>query len=183
MGGQDNEPQFVDADTQWQNPKETFFDFKIIAMRHLERIVLVGSKEFRGGYWREESSKSERGVTIIRKVYEPDSREEYCNAIAMLYDLIMPKIEAQNDKRPAFQDVKKEIKKILKSIDSARKECLNRTEKNDSEILPTEFYGLKDKEVIETYKHRNLRLHRLLFQELNKYMNLQNYFTILGIDD
>lgn len=76
---------FVDAENQQQGFQANI-SFIDICLRHLERIAILGSKEFRGGYWQQRLEKV-GNITFTSKVYVPDSRMEYVNAVNMLYDL------------------------------------------------------------------------------------------------
>ena len=63
------------------------FGFKQLVLNQVSKILSLGSKEFRGGYWQERIQRS-GGVDVTSKVYIPDSRAEYTNAVNSLFDLL-----------------------------------------------------------------------------------------------
>lgn len=165
--------QYVDAEQAFN--KEEDLSFRSIIMSHFKKVINLSCVEFRGGYWTTKTKLNAGGVTQSDRVYIPDTREEYCNAIDMLHDVSLPYIIDDPDMLNAS-------KKIYQQIEEARADFLKST--NSKEVLSHENYEEKDKrQTLEEYKHINLRLHRILFQELSLFFARQDYFSVTGLID
>ena len=108
--------QFVDPESFGGTRQ---FGFKEIVLNQLSRITSSGSKEWLGGYWQNKPIKLSGGVDGIVKVYIPDSREEYCNGVDVLHDLLHSRFDSK---------VRKELEDIdlLKWKDSNEKIVVKR---------------------------------------------------------
>jgi hypothetical protein len=168
------ETEFIDAESEYQNTKDDNYSFRIIVMRHLSTILNLGTKEFRGGYWRNKTHQSLNGITVIDKVYEPDTREEYSNAIATFYDLLLPKLDTE---------AKESIDKLNAEIEGHKNQALATLGKKDTEILPTEYYSNEEQRTVEEYRFKKVTLHRKLFQELSKFLERKNYLMTQAYED
>lgn len=60
---------------------------KEVALMHIKKISEICCQEFRPGYWEEKPIKVAGGISMT-KVYHPDSREMFINAIRFLGWLI-----------------------------------------------------------------------------------------------
>jgi hypothetical protein len=72
----------------------------------------------RGGYWREKEAAAANGIKQTISVYVPDTREEYCNSIKMLYLFVVNEAEGMFK----FQEVLAEINKRVEVIEKAKAE-------------------------------------------------------------
>lgn len=165
------EPEFIDAESDQSSfSAKNEISFKMIALEHFRKVCSLGSVEFRGGYWQNKSVLTKGGVTMTEKSYIPDTREEYCNAVDVLYDLLMPHI-----KDKIYKEFDEELDKILNELEELRKEYLEKTEEDDKEIMSAEAYKGKDKKVVEEYKFLKLRKQRILFQKLSCFLKKKKY--------
>jgi hypothetical protein len=128
------------------------------------------------------------GPPMFESIYVPDTREEYCNAVQALYDLILAKIDEVLNGDKKFKELQvldflRDIELIQDAIDQAKKDCLNATDKDDTEILPNEHYEKDDRRIVDQFKAKNVQLHRELFRYLNAYLNYEGYFMDDYIDD
>lgn len=81
---------FIDGESEFRNNKEDDYSFRVLCLQQVRKILVLGSREFRGGYWQHKVHTTGTSVPLTEKFYVPDTREEYCNAIAALYDIIFP---------------------------------------------------------------------------------------------
>lgn len=89
------ETEFIDAEAyQGGGFQQQFITFPLIALKHLERLAVSGSKEWAGGRW-ETRVRSVGSTVYSEKVYIPDSRAEYANTVDMLHDLLLPNFDTQ----------------------------------------------------------------------------------------
>lgn len=63
--------------------------FPFIVLEHLKRIIELGSKEWKGGYW-ETTEKNMGGFSYTEKKYVPDSLSEYSNAVEQMANILAP---------------------------------------------------------------------------------------------
>jgi len=77
---------FADGESQGGSYFNSEMSFRGILLNHLNRITLISSKEFHGGFWEDRVSSG----GIVQKSYVPDTRKEYINSVNMLNDLLLP---------------------------------------------------------------------------------------------
>lgn len=63
---------------------------KEIVLRHIRKISDLSCQELTSRYYQEKPVKVGDSFTIIR-IYHPDLKEAYCNAIEFLIDLLYPR--------------------------------------------------------------------------------------------
>jgi hypothetical protein len=66
--------------------------FRFVVMNHLMRVIAQGSKEWRGGFWKETQIALPDGRVITTKDWESNTRQVYGNCVRMFYNLIEPKL-------------------------------------------------------------------------------------------
>lgn len=163
-----------DNPEDWRGGNEDDYSFRMIVMWYVKKILDLAAKEFRGGYWQTKLRTGSGMATATEKVYIPDSREEYCNAIDALYDLCLPWLK--ENQYLEMQDINKELEGL-------REAFIEATKADETEVLCDDFYQGEDKVLLEQYKFKKLRLHRELFQKVNMFLKDQNYFQELSIID
>jgi hypothetical protein len=85
---------FPDMDT-WRGSGNRFgLTFKQIIIQHINRCVVNGSEEWRGGYWEEKIMPNGN----IQRKYHPDTRETYNNSIKMLRAILLSYYDDEMDK-------------------------------------------------------------------------------------
>lgn len=163
--------QFGDSESGQRDFKEDEFSFRLIFLSALKQIVTrLACVEFRGGYWTTRTTQGPSGVATQEKTYVADSREVFCNAVMALYEFVLPWIE---------EDQKKEdFDPIIDSINQARERYLGQ-----DELMTVDLYSPDDKTKIDKYKTLNLRIHRRLFTELNRYAKSTGYFEMGSFED
>lgn len=119
-----SEEEFIDAESHSFDSK-TKTSFKDIVIRQLERCTKKYSVEFRGGY-EQKRSKIVGNVEIIEKFYIPDTREEFCNSIICLSDLLH----------------KEYNKKFLSLEEKYRNEIIESTEKTKKLIAAMNLFRM-----------------------------------------
>lgn len=80
--------QFEGADT-YKGSEEGTISFRDIALKHYQRITQLSCVEFRGGYY-EDKTRTAGKIAYTERIYIPDSRDVYVNAINSLYDILLP---------------------------------------------------------------------------------------------
>lgn len=175
--------EFIDAESGFNSGSgDDDFSFRITIMTHLRKICNLASVEFRGGHYENKTSMMPNGLTIKEKVYVPDTREQYSNAVDALHDLLMQNLIIYNRKKQKIRYFT-ECEQIYIEIEQLRQRFLNRTEKDDKEVLTSGSYEGNDKLLLEEYKFANLRLHRKLFQKLCCFLKEINYLQTMAITD
>lgn len=159
---------------EFRMQKQDERSFRAVIMDYIRVIGKLSKVEFRGGYWITKNKTLPGGVLLEEKVYVPDTREEYCNAIDWLHDMLMPYFD--DKEKGGTKEMKSAALTINRKLEKIREEYLSETE--EEEIL-NEDEGKIDK-ALEVYKFKKLRLHRELFQEISKFLKENNYFDDLG---
>ena len=167
--------KFLDLDDPGAySSKSDFFGFKVTLVMHGRKLLAAGSKEFTGGYWQTKVSHlgKEGGVPILEKFYVPDSREEYCNTIAILYDMIIPYLDKDNALLCEQLDA---------DIEKLRLDFIESSKLKETEILTSENYKGEDLIRLEEYKFKKVRAYRKLLRQLFIFLQKRNWFEIKGI--
>jgi len=108
--------RFEDAESYSFNYDKDKLTFRDIVLQHLRKITQLASVEFRGGYWEVRETPVFSGgatLTIKNRVYVPDTRECYSNAVEVLADLLAPYFD--EEMRKAEEEAVKALEKALKS--------------------------------------------------------------------
>jgi len=175
--------EFIDAETGWHQEKDDI-TFRYIVMKHLMKIALLGSVEFKGGYWQQKTKVTKDGMTHTERIYIPDTREEYSNAINILHDFLIPHFN---------KEMEKQSKEINGKIDELRMKCIKKTsidetkildtKPEDTSILSSDSYTGEDRRIIEAYRYGKLKLMRKLLQELSRFLKEINYLGSESIEE
>ena len=119
---------------------------KEIILRQIRKIGDLSCSEFTGGYWEKKPVKTGSGI-IFSKVYHPDVREAYCNAVDFLIDIVFPMGD-------------KDLKKYLKDFEGFEEKITKETEIKE-----------KEKDV-----DKKLELKRQTFRQINIMFEGNNFF-------
>ena len=162
--------QFQDVDNYEVDFNKTL-TFKDIVLQHLKKIGLYASVEFRGGYWEIRSVPIMTGNmsgTSTSKIYVPDTREVYSNAVEYLADILYPHFD--NEMKEKEDKIKKEIEQSFISNTIVEKEV----DDNDSQ---TEDHIRKFANIDQriTYRDQRVILNRKLFRELSSFLYRNKY--------
>jgi len=149
-----NKDNFIDAEEQTYDAN-SLMTFKQIILNHLNRIIIFGSKEMRGGYFDERINN--QGMVI--RTYVEDTREVYCNSVTALADCLLAHFDKEMIK--AEDDLTKEYSAEEKSL-------TKQNEKGD----------ITDQEANDKVRNVYLINKRKLFRELNKFLKRKNYLDI-----
>lgn len=117
-----SDTQFIDADS-FQGGSGEEISFREICLKHLQRITLFASVEWRGGYWQEKSHIVGNAV-VTTKDYKEDSREIYSNAVDCLSDLLLPYYD--EEMKEAENKHIKELEKIDPDKEKTKKVFVKR---------------------------------------------------------
>lgn len=107
----DTNTNFEDAESFSYTDKDKL-SFKDIVLQHLKKIGTFASVELRGGYWQDKQIPFGQGI-ITQKVYVPDTREVYSNAIEYFADILYPHFDKQM--KEAEEKLKKEFEEAYNS--------------------------------------------------------------------
>lgn len=147
---------------------EKGFSFKEIVMQKFKLCGDCLSVEFRGGYYSD--SVLESGG--FSSSYIPDSREVSCNSILVLTIYLLPRFDEK-----ALKDFE-DFQDFLKILNNEFYEKVNSSEQV---VFCSDYYlSDEDKESLEVYKIRKLRLHVELFVSVSKLLGRKNYLEIGG---
>ena len=94
----------------YNNDKITF---KQIVLEQLNRIIKLGSVEFRKGGYEERTSIS-NGIVNVNKIYIEDTREVYSNAVRQLSNCLLPHFDKQMSKEE--ETYRTELKKSYEEL-------------------------------------------------------------------
>lgn len=98
---------------------------KEVALMHIKKISEICCQEFRPGYWEEKPIKMAGGISMT-KVYHPDSREMFINAVRFLGWLIGAYADDKSDFGKLINDNKKfftEYETNQKNLDERMSLC------------------------------------------------------------
>ena len=82
-------------------------DFKEIVLAHLEKILEISTHEFRGGY-----EEQKLHGNWVEKVYVPDQRKVYCQAVESWSFILYPHFNTSTKKK--YDELNKQIDELLK---------------------------------------------------------------------
>ena len=88
----DDEYQFDDMDHGSFSKEE--ITIRSIILNHLKKICLLSCDEFVGGY-NNTVTEWHGSLRYVKKVYVPDARAKYCQAVDTLYDLLLPFLDKE----------------------------------------------------------------------------------------
>lgn len=106
-----NELQFSDMDS-WKGSgnKKQFLTYNQIILMHINRCVINGSNEWKGGYWEENTRIQGSGIGVLEKRYIPSTVEVYVNSVRQLRALLIGYFD--NKMREADLAIQEEIKQL-----------------------------------------------------------------------
>lgn len=142
--------QFSNMDS-WRGSSSGKFGltFKQIVLQHINRCVVNGSVEFRGGF----QQSINRG-NYSDYVYVPDSRDVYNNSVKMLRALLLGYFDSK---------MKEADKKLKEEFDKSYKEFSE--QENKGKEVRREWYGFKVDWHIQLFEQLIMLSKRLNFFE------------------
>lgn len=145
--------QFIDAE-QFQGSQQDKLTFRMLVMEHLRRILKLSSVEFVGGYW-QSRMKVVGGGTFSEEYYVPDTREEYSNAVDVLYDMLYPHFDKEmlEAGEKAEQDTKQAYKDALYDDNRDKEQKFNK----------------------QQYRHDKREIKRKLFRDISCFLKRNKY--------
>lgn len=151
----DQEPQFIDAEEQFSDFSKGM-TFQQLILMHLHKISVICTQEFTKGFWTTKviSSGGSHTSAKYEKIYHPDLRDSYVNAIGFLHDMLIPHFDKAMEKKS---------EDIEKSISEKRSKLI---------ILLKQDNTFDAKEKMMLFK---LDQHRKLFQELSRLLHRLGY--------
>lgn len=120
--GENDDVRFEDAESYNPNYLKDKLSFRDIILNHLRKISQFSSVEFIGGYWEDKPVMSPNSNMAI-KVYVPDTREIYSNAVECFADMLAPYFDkemkrAEEQAEQEKEQARKEYKDTCKGIRS-----------------------------------------------------------------
>lgn len=150
--------QFQDARGGYTYNQEGI-TFKQIVLHHLRNISTFASVEFRGGFWQTKETPM-GGAIVTSKIYVPDSREVYSNAVECLADMLFPYFDKQM--LESETNAKAKLKTVLKEL---------ATEKEGRLVFANE----SDK---TAYRNERAKICRGLFRALCSFLYRKKYLDL-----
>lgn len=133
---------------EYQTSKKDTVDFKQIILKHYQKILDIGFKEFTSGYWNYTITKEGE-----HKTYVSDAREEYMQSVELLASALYPYFD---------DEMKKDYRIFLKRDKALEKRHLNK----DGFV--------KKSDIAHTVKR--LRLMKKLFRSISCLLHRLDYF-------
>lgn len=170
-----SDTQFEDAENYSMNFGKDKLQFKDIIFQHLHKISQFASVEFRGGYWEEKAVSVGGGQTITNRIYVPDTREVYSNAVECFADMLYPHFDKK---------MKEAEEKAQEDIDKAFKDNSVVVEETRTDETPEEAKRyFKDVQQRRSYRDMKLDINRKLFRELCCFLYRKKYLELGSIED
>jgi len=135
--------------------------FRGIILEHMKRISQFASVEWRGGHYEEKILNSGGSISSIR-IYIPDSREVYINAVKCLADMLAPYFD--DEMKQAEENVIKDFKEYKKNV----KLKLSSNNKDD---------------IIRKYTNYKIEVYQKLFRSLCCFLYRKKYLDIGSLGD
>lgn len=151
---EEGDVQFIDAE-QYTGKADEKLTFRMIVLEHLRRIGKLASVEFRGGYY-ETREVINPSFTNYIKTYVPDTREQYCNAVDYLADILAPYFDGQ-------------IKQEEQKLEDAKNKAF------DDALIDPAKPATKDNFDKQYYRDEKLNIKRKLFRGLNLFLERVKY--------
>lgn len=133
------------------------YGFKEICLQQVQRVVSIGTKEMKGGFWIY-SHQPNMNPEKIR--YIGDSRKEYSQGIEVLHDILLPKFD--NEMKEQAEKLENEILESFKSYNE---------QEERGKPVSKEFWRVR------------LSLYRQLFQQLCLFLNRIGWLEVQAIED
>lgn len=162
----------MEEDYQYEGAEEYSskdMSFKTICLEHLRRITNITCNEFRGGYWKEVPTKTSVGMMTM-SVYVPDTRAQFINGVNGLYDLLVPRLDAEFIKE--FEEIQKEAKELIREFN--KESNIIYTKRNKEEPIYEEDFRFLS-EGIKNIKDVKVEIARMEFRALNKLLYRLKY--------
>lgn len=173
----DDNTTFEDADNFSYNFDKDRLTFKDIILQHLKKISQLASVEFRGGYWETKPSPNPNSNQDYR-IYIPDTREVYSNAVECFADMLAPYFDDEMKKAEYF--AKKEDHKAY--MDNTIIKQNDREEQTPEEIEEYERH-FKDIWKRVSYRSERVKISRKLFRALCCFLYRKKYLDLGVIED
>jgi hypothetical protein len=172
----ENDTQFEDAESYNYSFDKNKLTFKDIVLLHLKKMTEYASVEMRGGYW--ETRNRMQGQQIFTdKIYVPDTREIYSNAVEVLADLLSPYFDGDMSK--AEEEAEKMMNKAYNSNTVLVEE--DREDQNEKEGEEyRRFNSVKDK---QSFRSERRKINRKLFRALCCFLYRKKYLEMGSIED
>lgn len=170
----DEDTQFEDAEQYNYSFDKNKITFKDIILMHLKKIGEYSSVEFRGGFWEERITQTNPS-TIIR-IYIPDTREVYSNAVDYLADMLFPYFDDKMNQ--AEQQSMKEIEQVWNN--HTVEEKLETEEMVEGQEKKRKFNKTQDRISFRTERRI---INRKLFRALCSFLFRKKYLELGSIED
>jgi len=155
--------KFEDGENYSFDYNKDKISFREIILQHLRKIFTLASVEYRGGGYEERTLVS-NGVVNSMKVYIPDTREVYSNAIEVMADGLLPYYDSDMEK--AEKKYQEQLDLKFKDIDGKRGDDLD--------------YNM---ELKSEYRDTKRILSRDLFRALCEFLYRKKYLDIGVVED
>lgn len=191
MTTNNDEISFLDADEYSPTPQAAV-TFEQVVINQIKKCIEEGSKEMKGGYYKEKHTKNG-----IMEIYVENQQEIYINSINSLYDLLLPHFDdtilKENDEKCQVEQFKTLLKKAKDNIDELLKKQIqflkeNPTINTEKRVIELEFmlntgYIEPNSYEAKVYTDEKLKAYRYLLQSLIQLYARKRYLMAEVIDD
>ncbi len=157
----DEAPQFQKVEDFAFSQGNDQLSFRAIILNHLQKIMAFASVEFRGGYYTERRVSPSSNETV--RVYVPDSREIYSNAIEVFADTLFPH----------FDDTMKNEEESIEKDKAKLKQTMGK-KMNDNTATKSEMFD---------YRQSKASLNKKLYRHLSSFLFREKYLELGSMND
>lgn len=179
---EDNETSDIIDVENYGSEKDQAYSYEVLVMMAIKKCIEAGGKEMRSGYY---NNKFDRTGNAHR-VWIPDTRMIYIECVETSEDILINKIDHDDNAKKNLIILKKELKDIYDKL------CDN--EKLDWDSIPQSVRNKRSEEGIiqinkslskglpyyEEHINEKLRTKRLIFREL---MRVASDFEVADIEE
>jgi|TARA_Y100000296_G_scaffold3955_1_gene5241 hypothetical protein len=122
--------------------------FKQIILMHIQRCVVNGSLEMRGGYFQEKQLGH-----VLEKTYIPDSRDVFCNSVKVLKVLLRGYFDETIIKK--YKEVNEEFNKRSKEFQEEYDKGNKKESRDNYDVFRVKWYMELFEELVLLSKREN----------------------------
>jgi len=162
-----SDASFVDPETYNSGQDKT--SFREVILIHLRKINGLSCVEWHGGFWMENTLLGKGGIAITNKVYIPDSREIYSNAVENFSDMLFAHFD---------EDMLAEEKDLQDQMSAALKDFSSKVI-----IGKNTYYKIITDQKSVSFRDQRRVLCRHLFRSLCSFLKRKSYLSMGSIED
>jgi hypothetical protein len=173
----DKENQFQDAENFTADFSKDQLTFKIIVLQHLKKIGEYASVELRGGFWEVRPNPNPQ-INSETKIYIPDTREVYSNAVEYFFDILFPHFDKEMKK--AGEEAERSLKEVFEKTTVFVEKDREDTTAEEGEEQDRIFDKVENRVF---YRTERVKVNRKLFRDLCSFLYRRKYLELGKIED